>query len=96
MYDEVHFPAMPSGTQDCSKCHGAASTAWTEPDDRGHPTEQGMAVQEWTIVCGACHDSPSAQAHIETQSSPTTGAEACTTCHGLGQTWNVELMHVVR
>ena len=95
-YEAVHFPAMPSGVQDCATCHGETSIAWTEPDDRGHPTEQDTGVQEWTIVCGSCHDSPEVQAHIETQSSPTTGIEACSLCHGEDQTWNVDLMHVVR
>ena len=95
-YEEVHFPAMPDGVLDCAQCHGDFSTAWTQPEDRAHPTEQEVPVQEWTTVCNSCHDSSAEQAHIESQTSPTSGAESCSTCHGSGKIWDVERMHVVR
>lgn len=95
-YEHVGFPALPSGTRDCTKCHGVGSETWHAPTSREHPTEQVLAVKEWTLVCGSCHDEDVAQAHIQTQSSPINGAEACVTCHGPGQPWAVEIMHEIR
>jgi hypothetical protein len=86
-YGEVKFPAMPKGVLDCFRCHGA-STAWQVPSNRQHPTEQLLAGQEWRLACGSCHDSDPEQAHIEAQSSPSTGAESCLVCHGPGNTWD--------
>ena len=43
-YGEVVFPALPSGVENCTKCHGAANTAWHQPSDRNHPTEQVTAA----------------------------------------------------
>jgi OmcA/MtrC family decaheme c-type cytochrome len=93
-FDEVVFPALPDGVSDCAKCHGSSNTAWHEPSMRAHPTAQGEPVLHWAVVCGACHDSPDAQAHIEVQTSPT-GAESCGVCHGEGGEWDVERMHKV-
>ncbi len=95
-YEGVHFPAMTGGTQDCATCHGEGNTSWFAPVAREHPTEQVFAVQEWTIACGSCHDSDDARAHIETQSSAITGAEACATCHGPGDPWAVDIKHMLR
>jgi len=94
-YDHVNFPAMPEGVMDCFRCHGE-SDAWMTPSNRQHPTEQVLAGQEWRIACGSCHDSDAEQAHIQAQTSPTTGAESCLVCHGPGNTWDVERMHKVR
>ncbi len=85
------FPAMPRGTAQCEKCHGAASTAWLAPSDRNHPTQQVAPVLEWRAVCGACHDKNSDVAHYLTQTGG--GLEACATCHGPGTQLGVELMH---
>jgi OmcA/MtrC family decaheme c-type cytochrome len=95
-YDHVVFPRMPSGTQDCATCHGSGNTAWMEPGVRSHPTEAVLATQEWALVCGACHDSSPATAHIQSQSSPITGAESCLVCHGAGKSGAVDLVHRVR
>jgi hypothetical protein len=46
-------------------------------------------------VCGACHDSDAAAAHIDVQTS-THGAESCAVCHGPGKEWNVALVHKTR
>ncbi|TDJ67940.1 MAG: hypothetical protein E2O39_13925, partial [Planctomycetota bacterium] len=94
-YGEVVFPAMPSGTQACTTCHGANNTAWLAPGDRDHPTEQGQPVHAWRIVCGACHDSAAANAHYDIQTTAS-GVEACSVCHGPGAEFSVEAEHLVR
>ncbi len=91
-YGEVVFPAMPGTVSNCTVCHGASNTSWEEPSDRNHPTDQGSPVLRWAAVCGACHDSDDAQAHIEVQTSGA-GAESCGVCHGPGKEWNVERVH---
>lgn len=91
-FAEVAFPAMPGGVSNCTICHGASNTSWEEPSDRNHPDEQGSPVLRWKAVCGACHDSDDAQAHIEVQTSGS-GAESCGVCHGPGKEWNVERVH---
>jgi OmcA/MtrC family decaheme c-type cytochrome len=95
-YEHVVFPRMPSGTQDCTACHGEGNTAWMEPALRNHPTESVLPTQEWSVVCGACHDDSPAIAHIESQSSPITGAESCLVCHGAGKSSPVDRAHLVR
>lgn len=95
-YGEVVFPVMPTGTQDCASCHGADNTAWEVPDNRDHPVDQGRPVASWAIVCGACHDSSAALAHIDAQTSPVTGAESCSICHDPGKENSVHAVHLVR
>jgi OmcA/MtrC family decaheme c-type cytochrome len=90
-YAEVVFPALPGGTANCAKCHGDTNTAWIEPSDRNHPTVETLPVRSWRAVCGACHDSDAATAHIEAQTAG--GAESCTVCHGPGRDWSVQVMH---
>ena len=43
-------------------------------------------------ACGSCHDSIDAAAHFELNTT-ISGLEACTTCHGSGSTWDVEVVH---
>jgi hypothetical protein len=95
-YENVVFPAQPGGAKTCSICHGADNDSWKEPADREHPTEQTEPVLEWRIVCGSCHDSDGATAHIGTQTDPVSGLEACSVCHGSGEDLAVELVHTVR
>lgn len=96
-FDEIGFPAMPGGPKECAKCHGASSIAWKEPAGRGHPTQQGLPVRAWRTVCGSCHDSDAAAAHIDVNTATTTsGAESCAACHASGREFNVELMHKSR
>lgn len=92
-YGEVVFPDFPEGVRDCAKCHGASNTAWHEPSDRNHPTDQTNPVLAWRAVCGACHDADDAQAHINVMTSG--GVESCDVCHGDFKPWNVSLMHKV-
>jgi OmcA/MtrC family decaheme c-type cytochrome len=91
-YEDVEFPALPGGVDNCTKCHGDSNTAWQNPSDRNHPTNQVMPVRAWRAVCGACHDDDAAAAHIDTQTSPS-GVEACGVCHGTGGQWAVQKMH---
>jgi hypothetical protein len=91
-YEEVLFPNLPDGVQNCDACHGA-STSWQSPANRDHPTEQGLEVRAWSIVCNSCHDSSAATAHINSQTF--LGSEACAVCHDSGAEWDVERMHKV-
>jgi hypothetical protein len=94
-YENVHFPSMPAGVQNCTTCHGEGNDAWFAPDSREHPTEQILTVTEWTIACGSCHDDDTAQAHIDVMTAGS-GTETCSICHGEGQPWTAEIMHKVR
>ncbi len=94
---EIHektFPVFPNGSGECSKCHGAADV--TTPANRSHPTKQGIPAQDWTVACTGCHTSASAAAHADTMTSPSTGAEACETCHGPDRELPVQQMHKAR
>jgi OmcA/MtrC family decaheme c-type cytochrome len=93
MYSTVAFPAFPDGVKDCEKCHGVGNPAWKVPTPRMHPS-QTAATQSWRHVCGSCHDSTSAQSHINSQSSPS--GEACSICHGPGESVDVAIQHKVR
>ena len=91
-FEDIGFPATPGATQDCSKCHGEGDGSAYFPRDRNHPTEQGVPVLAWRPVCGACHDSSAATAHIELNTAPS-GLEACAICHGPGDELDVNLVH---
>jgi OmcA/MtrC family decaheme c-type cytochrome len=89
-YGHVIFPALPGGTANCTKCH--ENNAWKEPAHRAHPTQQVTAIGRWTVVCGSCHDSTDAQAHIAVNKDAF-GNESCGVCHSRGREWDVERMH---
>jgi hypothetical protein len=89
-FGEILFPALPGGVRNCEKCHG--NDAWHEPAPRAHPTDQGAPIRRWSVVCGACHDTTDAQAHISVQTDAG-GNESCGVCHGPGKEWNVERVH---
>jgi OmcA/MtrC family decaheme c-type cytochrome len=91
-YAEVEFPAMPAGVRQCVRCHG--NDAWKSPANRSHASAD-VPVRTWGVVCGACHDSDAAQAHIAVQTSMD-GAESCSVCHGTDRDWSVEVMHKPR
>jgi OmcA/MtrC family decaheme c-type cytochrome len=91
-YADVVFPALPGGVENCTKCHGTGNTAWIQPSDRNHPTVEGLSVRSWRAVCGSCHDSDAAAAHIDAQTAPS-GIESCAVCHGPGRDWNVQNEH---
>jgi hypothetical protein len=93
LYDEVGFPALPGGVRQCVKCHG--NDAWHEPANRDHPTSQGAPVRSWRVVCGSCHDSTAAHAHIDAQTSPS-GHESCAVCHGSLRDADVVKVHFPR
>jgi hypothetical protein len=94
MYDEVHFPAWPDGTKNCTACHGTDNDAWTAVADRDHPTDQVLPAREWRAVCTTCHDDDLTAAHVEAQTSG--GVETCVLCHGEGADFAVEVMHKPR
>lgn len=93
-YEHVGFPALPGGVQNCVVCHGANNTAWHEPAERNHPSS-AYATRAWQAVCGSCHDTSSAQAHIDVNTN-LFGAEACAVCHGVGKEHDVVKVHKLR
>ncbi len=92
-YGEVVFPAMPGGVRQCVRCHG--NDAWKEPEPRDHPTEQVVGARVWGLVCGSCHDSDPAHAHIDVNTA-VDGTESCSICHGPGEDLAVERVHRAR
>jgi OmcA/MtrC family decaheme c-type cytochrome len=93
-YENVGFPVMPGGTQQCAVCHGNDNTAWVTPAPRNHP-QAAAPTRTWRATCGSCHDSSAAQAHIEVTTSAS-GAESCAICHGNGRDHAVRDVHRVR
>lgn len=91
-YGEVEFPAMPAGVRQCVRCHG--NDAWKTPATRTYTAATSL-VKTWGVVCGSCHDSDPAEAHI---SANTTGfgVESCAVCHGVGREFAVEKVHLPR
>ncbi|RKY21838.1 MAG: hypothetical protein DRQ55_03110 [Planctomycetota bacterium] len=97
MYDHVVYPRMPDGVFDCASCHGEDNgSSWILPRDTRHPSEAVLPPREWAVVCGACHDDDTSVAHIESMSSPVSGAESCLVCHDQGMPQAVDKMHVRR
>ena len=89
-YAHVVFPALPGKTANCVKCH--QNDAWREPSPRAHPTEQDLPVRRWSVVCGSCHDTSDAQAHINVQTDAQ-GNESCGVCHAPDRPESVERFH---
>jgi OmcA/MtrC family decaheme c-type cytochrome len=89
-FQHVVFPSQPGATDNCVKCHG--NDAWHEPKPRAHPTDQITPIQRWTAVCGSCHDTTDAQAHIHVQTD-SAGNESCGICHGPGRDEDVVRVH---
>jgi len=92
--DEIGFPNMPGGVNDCTTCHGQSNTAWRGPAGRNHPDATIAPVRTWRAVCGSCHDSDAVQAHTSIMTTPD-GVESCETCHGASAEWSVQRMHKV-
>lgn len=90
-YEDVAFPALPGGAQNCAVCHGN-SQAWQHPASLDHPTAATQPSRPWRTVCGACHDSTESAAHIELQTTAG-GLESCGVCHGVGSALSVENVH---
>ncbi|MBI2920843.1 MAG: hypothetical protein HYY18_07125 [Planctomycetes bacterium] len=97
--EEIVFPSMGGGTSNCQKCHGEMVLpeevqTWEVPDDKNHPM-QLVPAREWRTVCGSCHDSGDASAHMNLNTDGT-GEESCLACHGPGDTYGVRVVHKVR
>ena len=86
---------MPAEAATCVACHGAGNTAFFDIAERNHPAGQTPPTRAWRAACGACHDSTSAQAHIDVNTSPA-GFESCEVCHGDGRPESVQVMHKPR
>lgn len=91
-FEHIVYPAMPGGTTQCAKCHGATNTAWKVPAPRDHPTEQGKPVLVWRAACVTCHDAATTIAHAD-QFTSINGVESCADCHAPGASEGVELVH---
>jgi len=89
-FEDITFPALPGGVENCFKCHG--NDAWHEPKPRAHPTDQLVPIQRWKVVCASCHDDGKSLAHINSQTD-SQGNESCGICHGVGERVDVERVH---
>ena len=58
----------------------------------GHPTEQIFPVLNWRPSCASCHDSASATAHMDVNTS-SSGSESCEVCHGSRDALAVDVVH---
>ena len=90
-YGAVVFPAMPGGVKQCVRCHG--NDAWKQPAPRSH-TFAAVPVRVWGVVCGSCHDSDAAHAHIDV--STPGGTESCESATVPGQVLDVVKVHFPR
>ncbi|MGE0708265.1 MAG: hypothetical protein AB7N76_18655 [Planctomycetota bacterium] len=96
-YNAVGYPVLPGGARQCASCH--EGDTWKEPRRRDHPTAPSTPVLAWRAVCGSCHDSNGAGAHLDlmTFKAGQSGAsESCEVCHGTGASENVGLVHKAR
>lgn len=92
---EIHattLPVMPNGAASCDVCHGRVPDA---PASRQYPTT-GKASRDWTVACTSCHSATTTMAHAETMTAPSSGVEACITCHGTGKDLSVVNAHRAR
>jgi len=86
------FPATPGGVKQCVRCHG--NEAWKEPAPRLNAFAT-FPTRNYGVVCGSCHDSLPAQAHIASNTSIGL-SDSCSVCHGPGKEWAVQKVHVNR
>ena len=87
-FSTAFTPVMPDGNKNCAKCH--ATDAWKTPVERSD-------VNIWKVACTSCHDSAATAAHVTLNTLPGVGGapgiESCTTCHGDGAAFAVDLVH---
>jgi OmcA/MtrC family decaheme c-type cytochrome len=114
VYDEehVHFPGQ---LNNCLTCHTEDSyTVPLVPDVLGTTVDTGddhqspvddTVITPTAAVCSSCHDSSSAQQHMEQNGASFATSQAaiddgevleqCATCHGVGRTYDVQAVHRV-
>ncbi len=94
---EGAFPAMPGGVKQCVKCHGdppePPQQPWKAPSSHAYPGS-ATPTRMWTLVCGSCHDTDAAHAHMDVASPG--GVESCDVCHGAGALEDVKVVHLPR
>jgi OmcA/MtrC family decaheme c-type cytochrome len=90
-FNDVTYPG---DRRDCAKCHTSIVTAELPTGGtldtvtlRDYFTPQGPA----TAACLGCHDLRDFEAHAYLNTAPF--GEACTTCHGEGATYAVDVVH---
>jgi OmcA/MtrC family decaheme c-type cytochrome len=109
-FSDVGYPAR---LTDCESCHKAGTYTLATPQPNAlwtvvdaalvltgtSPSKPELAtrIAPTTSACGSCHDSSSAKAHY--QQNTTYGdlrAEACSVCHGAGRDVDVAQAHADR
>lgn len=104
-FDGVGYPAALS---DCQTCHKPDSYSlplpegalWTVVDaepaltaDAPHNVELAKRLAPASAACSGCHDSASATAHFDLNTSYGIGFESCAVCHGPGKIADLEAAH---
>jgi hypothetical protein len=89
----VALALLPSLTE----THTCGEALDADADDECDPatllSEPLGATSPETAACVGCHSAPSTLVHAEVNTSPTSGAEACATCHGNGKNQGVDVVH---
>lgn len=75
------FPFQPGGVRSCEACHGER-VEWQSPAERTHPAGGGSPARIWAPVCGSCHDTEAAAAHLLEALPVPQAPEPCAACHG--------------
>jgi cytochrome c553 len=91
-FEELVFPALPGGVRNCFEVPRGDQRLLEEAAAPRSPDATGHARGSLAAVCGACHDSTDAQAHIQVQTTGA-GAESCGVCHDADAEWSVERVH---
>jgi OmcA/MtrC family decaheme c-type cytochrome len=84
---------LPSLTETVTCTEALDADADDECDETTLVATPLASVPKETAACTSCHSAPSTRVHAEVNTSPSTGEEACATCHGSGKDQAVDLVH---
>ena len=99
-FSEVLFPG---DRKDCTLCHVQSHYRLPLPQllpshmtqidsSKTRVSNTDYYMQATAAACTGCHDSSDSVAHAESMTT-TMGAESCTTCHGPGAAFDIDVVH---
>lgn len=99
-FSEVLFPG---DRKDCTLCHVPSHYELPLPpllpsymtqidSNKARVMNTEYYMQATTAACTGCHDSSDSVAHAESMTTAM-GAESCTTCHGAGSAFDIDVVH---